>query len=55
MVFRLTSSKIGIGNCLSDVCPLFIQEAATNQDGLKLNASKVVIDVTVIYSCHRIL
>jgi len=38
---------------LSDVCPLFIQETPKNQEGLKLNASTRVVEVTVIYSDQR--
>jgi len=37
------------------VCPLFIQEAPANQEGLKLNASTSVVGITVIYSHHRIV
>ena len=40
---------------LSDVCPLFIQEAPTNQEGLKLNASTSAVDVTLIYNHQRIV
>jgi len=35
---------------LSDVCLLFIQETAANQEGLKLNASTIVVGVTLVYS-----
>jgi len=35
------------------VCPIFIQEAPANPVGLKLNASKGVVGVALIYSLHR--
>jgi len=39
---------------LSEVYPLFIQDAAANPEGLKLNASTSVVGITVIYS-HKII
>ena len=34
LVFTSNCSKVEIGKCLCDVCPLFIQEVQTDQEGL---------------------
>ena len=37
------------------MCPVFTQDAATNQEDLKLNASTSVLGVTVVYRYHRVV